>query len=658
MLKHYSLTIRGLLIAGLLGIVLLFVAFTEGRLTKAHAYHSEEELESFRGGSFALPVGSNNYFMASGNCYGCHGPDVMNNYASIDAQGNDVNVADDWRSTMMANSARDPFWRAKVSHEVAVNPGHQAELEDKCTTCHAPMGRYDKFLSTGAHYSISEMVNDPVALDGVSCLPCHMQGPDSLGLLFSGNLKFDTNSVLYGPYQDIFGSPMTSFVGYEPLYGEHINDPGLCAGCHTLQTATADLDGNATGDEFVEQATYHEWLNSSFNTNTFPSTGVTCQGCHVPRIDDAVVISANYLFLQGQSPFGLHHFAGANTFMLKLLKDNILPLELTAHPDQFDSTIARTNRMLQQNTLLLEPTVIDRDADTARIDVKLVNLAGHRFPSGYPSRRAFVELLVLNGTNDTVFRSGGWNDEYEVIGHDDPWEPHHDVITSEGQAQIYELVMGDVNDNKTTVLERAKTALKDNRLVPLGFSTGHISYDTTKIAGVPASDTDFNQDEDGVEGSGTDIVHYHVPMNGYTGMITVRAKVWYQAAPPRWMEEMFSYSTPEIDLFESMYENADGSPVLVKEEEVVDLTIGIDDVREAGLNIHPNPIADGILRIDGISEKIDRISVYDMHGKLVALHRPHGDRQWHLRLPAGAATYLVVVEAGEMRITERIVSLR
>ena len=61
-------------------------------------------------------------------------------------QGVDVNVVDDWRSTMMANSAHDPFWKAKVSHEVQVNPAHQAQLEDKCTSCHAPAGRHDKHL--------------------------------------------------------------------------------------------------------------------------------------------------------------------------------------------------------------------------------------------------------------------------------------------------------------------------------------------------------------------------------------------------------------------------------------------------------------------------------------------------------------------------------
>jgi hypothetical protein len=653
---RYYLPLKGLMLACVLGIVVLFVAWSEGGVPHAHAYHTEEELEAFRGGSYALPVAQNNFFMTSGKCYGCHGPDLANQVASKDEDGNDVNVADDWRATMMANSARDPFWRAKVSHEVAVNPAHQVALEDKCTSCHAPMGRYDKFLSGGGHYSMSEMASDPLALDGVSCLPCHMQSSDSLGKLFSGELKFDTSGVLYGPYTFACGAPMISFVGYEPLFGAHINDAGLCAGCHTLITETADINGVPTGDNFPEQATYHEWLNSAFNNETFPETGVTCQGCHLPRIDDAVVISANYLFLEPQSPFGLHHMTGANTFMLKMLKENILPLELTASPTHFDSTIARTNRMLQQNTLLLELDVMDRDLDTAFIDVKLINLAGHKFPSGYPSRRAFVELLVFNAADDTIFQSGRWNGEYEVVGHDEDWEPHHNIIRDPGQVQIYEMVMADVNGNKTTVLERAKNALKDNRIAPLGFTTGHISYDTTLIAGVAASDLDFNRHANGEEGSGSDIVHYHVPMNAYAGLIRVEAKVWYQTAPPRWMEEMFSFSTPEIDLFKGMYEAADGTPVLVKSASVIDQSVGIDDARQLGIRIFPNPVTDGILRIAGLGDHIREIRIHDAKGALVAMISPAGRTQVQAALPAGPGTYVVVFETDHGRFVERVAS--
>lgn len=660
-----SIPARTAILAGIIGTVALFVAWTSDELPQAHArYHSERDLEAFRGGS-PLPIDQNTYFTGSGACEGCHGldeiPPVLANH---DANGIDVNAVDMWRSTMMANSAKDPFWRAKVSHEVAVNPSHQTALEDKCTSCHAPMGRYDKFLSVGGHYSILEMTMDPVALDGVSCLACHMQGPDSIGLLNSGGLKFDTNDVVYGPYnaENLFGAPMESFVGYAPRYGAHINDGGLCAGCHTLITETADLDGNLTGDEFVEQATYHEWLNSVFNPDLDPEAGgVTCQGCHMPRIEEPMVISALYDFLASEeylrSPYGKHELVGANTFMLNLLKNNRQELSLTANAVQFDSTISRTTRLLQDRTLLLENEVTQRTSDTAFIDVTLTNLAGHKFPSGYPARRAFVELVVEDADGDTLFRSGGWDETYEVIGHDANWEPHHDVIRNEGQAQIYEMVMADVNGNKTTVLERAKEPLKDNRLAPLGFTSTHFTYDTVLVAGVPVTDTDFNRYEGGAEGSGTDKVHYHVPMNGYAGTITVRSRVWYQSAPPRWMEEMFAYNTPEIDLFRDMYAAADGTPVLVKEQEVVDVSTAIDDLSELGVRIFPNPISDGQLRIDGLDQRVLGVQVYDASGGLVHEQRP--GRNTRMTIPlVGAGTYMVVVRTAEQRFVERVVVLR
>jgi len=662
-----TLLVKSLVVAGVLGTVLLFAGWSDQSLPKAHAFHSAEELEAFRGGGdpTALVEGRNDYFAGSGSCAGCHGlDDVPPVLANHTADGVDVNPVDSWRSTMMANSARDPFWRAKVSHEVAVNPGNQVGLEDKCTSCHAPMGRHAKFLAGNGPYAMSELVaDDSVAVDGVSCLACHMQSPDSVGLLFSGTLRFDTNNVAYGPYDaaNLFGAPMESFVGYAPVYGTHINDAGLCAGCHTLVTQTADLEGNATGDNFVEQATYHEWLNSAFNPEFDPeSGGVTCQGCHMPRINDPMVISALYDFLSAEeyrrSPFGKHHFVGGNTFMLNLLKNNAEALAVTASAVQFDSTISRTTKQLQQSTLLLDAEVVSRTSDTAFVDLTLTNLAGHKFPSGYPARRAFVELVVENAMGDTLFRSGGWNAAYEVNGHDANWEPHYDVIRSEDQAQIYEMVLGDVNDNKTTVLERAKSSLKDNRLAPLGFSASHPTYDTTLVVGVPASDLDFNRSTIGVEGSGTDQVHFHVPMNGYSGLITVRSKVWYQSAPPRWMEEMFSVSTPEIETFRTMYEAADGSPVLVRSSVITDLTTGLDNLAELGVRIFPNPVREGLLRIDGLDQRITAVQVFDVRGALISERAPSAASSWQVRLPSGAGTYVVVIRTATQRFVERVVA--
>lgn len=642
-------------VASMAMIVVFFVSW-DTLHTKAYAYHSKEDIALFKSSRSAdLPLGYNNFFVASGECDGCHGHDFQGQ-AMVDTAGEDINVTDDWRSTMMANSAKDPFWRAKVSHEVLVNPAHQAVLEDKCLSCHSPMGRHDKFLTGGGLYSMTEMHTDSMGLDGVSCAACHMIARDSVGVFFSGNTKFDTNQVggvgnLYGPYDAPFTPPMVGFVSYEPVYSEHIHDAGLCASCHTLITETADLSGNLTGDEFVEQATYHEWLNSIYNDS------VSCQSCHVPSTNQPVKISANYQFLPARRPYGLHHLAGANTFMLELLKDNIEELGLTATPAQFDSTIARTERMLQQNTLEIDMSVFGRTLDTTFIEVELENYAGHKFPSGYPARRAFIEFVVLDDLGDTLFKSGALQSDYEVEGHDPNYEPHYDVIRSQDEVQIYEMVMGDVNGDKTTVLERAKDPLKDNRLTPFGFTTTHFAYDTTIMAGTVLNDPNFNLDDMGIEGSGTDKIKYHVPMGGYDGLITISARVFYQSLPPKWMEEMFSYNSAEIDTFRNMYVGRDNTPVLIKEMEITDMSVGIDNLQEFGVTVYPNPTNTGSVRISGLSSKVKEVNVYELTGKLIESRAVSAQQDLLIELPELSGVYLIEIVGEEQNFIERVVRL-
>ncbi|MFN9801352.1 MAG: hypothetical protein ACK54P_15150, partial [Bacteroidota bacterium] len=122
--------------------------------------------------------------------------------------------------------------------------------------------------------------------------------------------------VAYGPYEGPLVTPMALYSNYIPEYGPHIQDAKLCAGCHSLVTQTVDLEGNLTGAEFVEQATWHEWLNSSY-----PEDQVTCQSCHLPRLDKQAVVLAAGFDTEPRQPFGLHTMAGGNTLMLSIMRD-------------------------------------------------------------------------------------------------------------------------------------------------------------------------------------------------------------------------------------------------------------------------------------------------------------------------------------------------
>ncbi len=592
----------------------------------------------------SFPNDVNTLFAGSGKCVSCHGSDPAQQ-ASVDNQGNDINVIDDWAPSMMANSAKDPFWRAKVSHEVLVNPGHQTQIETNCTSCHAPLGHFDAIHNGAMNYGINDMISDSIALDGVSCSACHQISPQNIGQTFSGKITYDTNHIIWGQYPNPFSAPMLSITGFDAQEGTHMSESVACASCHTLITPTSDLTGNYTGDEFIEQATYHEWLNSVYST----IGGKTCQDCHMPSTTDSVWLSSDHTFLNKRSPFSKHTFVGANAFMLELMKLNTDTLDLNATTDQFDASIEQSLDLLQDSSQNLSCVETLRTLDTAFYEVEIENLAGHKLPSGYPSRRMFVQFVVMDSVGDTLFQSGTWDNTFEVNGHDTNYEPHYDMINEPHQIQIYEMVFGDVGLNKTTILERGFQVFKDNRIPPKGFSTTHTAYDTVRIEGTAANDVNFNNAS---TGSGADLINYHIPLNGYTGDLNVICRTYYQTAPPAWMSEMFSHSSPEIDHFKSMFDAADRTPVLMKQVLLGDIFTGVKEPVQPTVLVYPNP-SNGSFRLEGLLvEDIGTIRIFNLSGKLVQTLRPAD--HFNLNLPSSA--YLMVIDTKDhKRLTKRIV---
>jgi hypothetical protein len=58
-------------------------------------------------------------FVPSSQCIACH--------SQLTAPtGEDVSIGTKWRATIMANSARDPYWHAAVRREVLDHPAAQA----------------------------------------------------------------------------------------------------------------------------------------------------------------------------------------------------------------------------------------------------------------------------------------------------------------------------------------------------------------------------------------------------------------------------------------------------------------------------------------------------------------------------------------------------
>lgn len=614
-------------------------------------YHHPDSISYLRK-SAMMPLGPNDYFLNSFRCGGCHGPDSMNT-TNINEAGEDVNLYTRWQTSMMGLSAKDPLWRAKVSQEITINPGHAVALQDKCLSCHAPMGKFTAYFQGIPHYSLNDMIGDSLGEDGVSCATCHSLSPTGQGFNFSGQLEFDTTRKIYGPFVNPFTGPMQLYEGYTPMFSQHIKESATCSGCHTLITQTVDLAGNFTGQEFVEQATFHEYKNSDY-----PSLGITCQNCHMARLADPIVIANGIIGLPARSPFNQHSFAGANTFMLNLIKQNKNSLGINIPDFRFDTTLIASYAMLQNKSIDLDLLVDSITSDTAYFRVKILNKAGHKFPSGYPARRAVVQFVVLDAQNDTVFKSGIFDNEFRVAGENLNFEPHHTMINQNNKSQIYEISPGDVNNQFTSVLERAAVVLKDNRIPPAGFVTNTPIFDSVLVSDDALFDPDFNQT--GItEGTGTDYVHYHIPVNGLSGNLKARTKVFYQSVPPKWVAEMFALSTAQIDTFKTMYQNADRTPVLVASDSLLNIQLvtgGKEAIGQEKWQIGPIPSINGRVTIKApAGEFASQLELYSAEGKLVLSRNFSRETTFvEINLPETRGYYFLKITTNKGKIFKKL----
>jgi len=417
-------------------------------------------------------------------------------------------------------------------------------------------------LLGGGFFDPAHYLNPP-AMDGISCTLCHQIQDIDLGQpeSFSGNYRIDTTTtppdrLIHGPFAQPFQNNMNMHTGFLPVEGVHVEDSGLCGTCHTLHTPTLDSSGNIVG-EFPEQMTYPEWEHSAYATGM--GLEQSCQDCHLPEADGEVVISNRPWWLDGRSPFGEHHLVGGNAFMIEMFKENILELGLTADTDHLDGTLVRTREQLESATANISLAHAEIRGGALRLVLKVNSQAGHKFPTGFPSRRAWIHLTVADRNGVTLFESGAPRGNGSIIHNaadDEPtaYEPHYDVIDSADQVQIYEAVMENTDGEITYTLLRAAEYAKDNRLLPEGFDKAN-AHDDIAVYGLAASDDSFN--------GGGDRITYLVPVQKIEKPFTVTARLLFQTVGYRFVEDLRGDTSSLIDFFEDLYDVADKAPEIV-----------------------------------------------------------------------------------------------
>jgi hypothetical protein len=500
-------------------------------------------------------------FAHSDTCVACH-----NNL--ITPGGEDVSIGAMWRGTMMANSARDPYWHAGVRRETMDHPTHAAEIQNECSACHMPMAQKIAQAAGGkgevfAYLPIaggdgSEMHR--LASDGTSCTVCHQMAPDGLGTRESFNANFkllptpaDGARLVFGPYEIDAGRKtiMRSVSGFVQAQAPHIRQSEMCASCHTLITQAFGPSGEVIGS-LPEQMNYQEWLHSAFNREER-----SCQSCHMPAIPGPV--RASSVLGSARDRMAQHTFVGGNAFMVRMLNRYRAELGVTALPSELEATARATIRQLQQDTATLAVSAPRLEGSVLSFSVDVANLTGHKFPTGYPSRRSWLHVTVRDARNAVVFESGAIEDSGLIRGNDsdeDPrrHEPHYEVVSRQDQVQIYEPILGDRNGVPTTGLLTATQYLKDNRLLPRGFDKATAPAEIG-VYGEAVRDGDF--------GSAGDRVGYAVEVPG-AGPFTIEVELRYQSIAYRWAHNLAGYDAPEPKQFISYYQSmSSGSSVVV-----------------------------------------------------------------------------------------------
>ena len=469
--------------------------------------------------------GSQPWLREGGECMVCH-------EGLTTTAGEDVSFGSLWRASIMANSARDPYWQASVRRELLDHAPAAEEIEDECSRCHMPMAD-ERARAAGGHGRVFASLTDPLAIDGVSCSLCHQISPAHLGepSSFVGGFTIQPKGwpAMYGPFDVELDQAtlMRSALGVVPARGDHIRSSELCATCHTLYTTELDAASRAVG-RFPEQVPYLEWVQSAYRNKR------TCQDCHMPAVAGPLPISS--VAPRPRDHLSRHDFRGANVFMLGILDRHRGDLAVTAPSATLARARATTQAFLEQESARVT-IAASRDGASLTADVDVANLTGHKLPTAYPSRRAWLHVTVRDVAGRAVFESGHLRPDGSIEGNDNDidgrtFERHHTEIRSPGDVQIYEPILGTAAGEVTTGLLATHQYLKDNRLLPSGFDKAHATPDTA-VHGEAEGDPDFT--------GGGDRVRYVVSLVGATGPFSVDAELLYQPIGYRWAHNLDAY---------------------------------------------------------------------------------------------------------------------
>ena len=283
----------------------------------------------------------------------------------------------DWAGSVHASAGDDPVFTA-----LNKQGQREANLQDFCLRCHAPIARQLGLSTDG-----SNLASVAPKYKGVTCYFCHavadVQGTHSNPIVLA------SDGVMRGQSSDSMFTPAHAS-GYSPwIDRDRYDSAQMCGSCHDIKTGAG-----------VIERVFYEWTQSVFSQ---APTGATCSQCHMNQTDSLV--------------------AGANVPGAPLRR-----LHSHGYPavDVGTGAAPSPDTRKQQMQALLDSTLqstlcVRGQGASATIMVVLDNVAsGHAWPSGSAMvRRGWAEVTAYAAGN-VIYQSGVVPDGTPIASLKDP----------------------------------------------------------------------------------------------------------------------------------------------------------------------------------------------------------------------------------------------
>ncbi|APR87685.1 cytochrome c family protein [Minicystis rosea] len=458
-------------------------------LASGTAFAGIDDLGGTQPGDLAFPA-----FADADACLACHGGGVAGDTTLL--------PADTWAGTMMANAARDPVFFAALTIAEQDAPG----VGTFCLRCHSPIG-----FVRGHATPPDGSAFDAVDRQGIGCETCHRARtsavPNDPYFLGDAQLVYDEDATYGGPRADAL-SP-----AHATAADASLGEPRFCGQCHQVtnpEVHLRDATGTDTGLPFPLDTTFTEWARSAF-ADGLSSNYRSCADCHMPKAA-AATPSSSVPGAPLRDGVRGHAATGGNHWGIEAVKAKH-PERYAAHAAAFDLAQQRTLETLASAvsvTLAGAPATLAPGASFP-VTVRVTNLSGHKFPTGYAeSRRAWIAVVLVDGEGNERALLGGYDD---ATGEVQASPPTHVYRAQHGRWDGQQAVPEEH-------LARHDVIVSDTRIPPLGFQA-----DSTTM---PTAEIDYGDGQGGHRSYDEVTFTLTAPADAM-GEQTLEARVYYQS---------------------------------------------------------------------------------------------------------------------------------